>query len=693
MNGTNMITLTQQQKFLHKFPCFTKLSTAEIGELSKLAEEVIYDVDTPITTQGEIVDSVYLIVEGTAEVFYEVKPGENSQRQLVAVLRQGEAIGLDDFGLYSKTGLRTASVIPTTKVILLRFPLTSFMQFFLEHSELNENISKTALRIKLIKGSFPFVSFSDENIYRLIQYISDIAVPAGEIIFNIGDRVDKCYLICSGSVEIFIPDDSKLAPLATLTKNAIFGESALITTQIRNFSARAIENCNLLVLDKDDFFKLMSEWHITTDLLNVSILENAQPLINKSVIVYQQRSTETVNVITLKNPEKNSYYQLSEEGWFVYQNLNGVNTSKEIIEKLYKAYSIQAPDFVYDLIKDLIENNFVFYSRDKNDDLTRVTAISYGQQAFHEISGTTLEACANIPKEEVTWINVEGLNNLNIIKKIAADYKLHPLTVGDILNSDQQARYDEFPKYEFMILKLVEFDSKKCSLSTNQISLILGKKYILTFQQRETSLLNHINYRLHTRQGQRIREHGADYLAYLLVNRLIEQYFSVLNEIGDGIEKIEEVILSSPSQKVVKQLYRFKRTILDLQKIVWPTREILNHLTHDTSGVVTSYTELFFKDAYDHVAQVIDMIETYRNMLSGMLDVYLSSVSSRTNEIIRVLTIFSVTFIPISFITSYFGMNFEIPGIHAKNGIYVSTSIMILIVFGMLFYFKKKKWF
>lgn len=320
-----------------------------------------------------------------------------------------------------------------------------------------------------------------------------------------------------------------------------------------------------------------------------------------------------------------------------------------------------------------------------------VTVFIYNDCEMHETTGPQLPP--SLPTLDMTWINIDGLNDTALIDQITARYQLHPLTVEDILNVQQRSKVEEFDHYLFITLRVLFWDAVVHTFSTEQLSLIVGQDFVLSFQEKSSGLFNIIYERLRADGAQRLRQHGSDYLAYRLIDVVVDQYFIVLEGLGDRIEDLEERIIANPSSKNSRMLYHLKRQILMLRKAVWPTREAISHLLQVERDIITPFTRLYLRDVYDHTIQAIDSLETFRDMLASILDVYLSSISNRMNEVMKVLTIIATIFIPITFIASVFGMNFKyMPELEWRFGYHIALGIMFFIALIMLYFFHRKKW-
>lgn len=324
---------------------------------------------------------------------------------------------------------------------------------------------------------------------------------------------------------------------------------------------------------------------------------------------------------------------------------------------------------------------------------TRLNVLTYSEQQVKETQGNTLEeVLPNQSSAGVTWIQVEGLQNVALIEQLAKTYRIHPLTIEDILNVEQRPKVEEFENYLFITLKVLTWNPKKSTFTTEQISFVLGKDFLLSFQERENPYFTPICERLKNNTNQRMRQQGADYLVYRLMDAIVDYYFVVLEGLGDQIEDIENSIITDPKPQNTRTIYRLKRQLMIVRKAIWPMREAVSHLTQ-MEDTFTSFTRIYLRDLYDHVVQAIDTVETCRDILASMLDVYLSSLTNRMNEIMKTLTIIATIFIPITFIASFYGMNFQnMPELHWRYGYAMVIGLMVLMTLGMCVYFRRKKW-
>jgi len=334
------------------------------------------------------------------------------------------------------------------------------------------------------------------------------------------------------------------------------------------------------------------------------------------------------------------------------------------------------------------------YTGNKKITTPTISIFNYNGNNFREKKDTHLDTDFLLENQAgTTWINVEGLHDIELIKKLAEFYQLHPLTIEDILNNDQRPKVEEFEGYIYITTKMIKWSTKTKNFHIEEFSIIIGKNYILTFQDCKTNIFDDLQERLRSTTKQRLREQGSDYLAYRLIDTVVDHYFVVLEVLGNQIEKIEDKIISSPTPQNARTIYRLKHKMLILRKSIWPMREVISHLLQISQDSISSFTHVYLRDVYDHAVQAIDTLETFRDMLSNILDIYLSSLTARMNEIMKVLTMIATVFIPITFLASVFGMNFDnMPELHWHYGYYIVLGIMAIIAVCMIFFFRRKKW-
>jgi magnesium transporter len=333
-----------------------------------------------------------------------------------------------------------------------------------------------------------------------------------------------------------------------------------------------------------------------------------------------------------------------------------------------------------------------YIGKERNEPI-EISLFNYHQDHLDEKNSVSVEeAIAFCDLNLTTWINVNGIHNVDAIEKICTHFNIHPLTIEDIIHTDQRPKLEENEDYLFLVLKMLEYDEKHKRLQTEQVSMILGKNYVISFQERSGDTFEPVRNRLRIGKG-RIRKAGADYLLYALLDTIIDNYFYILEKIGDALEEIEEELLVSPGTRSLTSLYNLKRETVVLRRSIWPLREVVNKLEREEIKQIKKETRYFLRDVYDHTIRVIETIENFRDMLSSMLDLYQSTISNRMNMIMKVLTIISTIFIPLTFIVGVYGMNFvHMPELEWQYGYLGVWFIMIIVFITMLLFFRRKKW-
>ncbi|MDY7011626.1 MAG: magnesium/cobalt transporter CorA [Planctomycetota bacterium] len=333
------------------------------------------------------------------------------------------------------------------------------------------------------------------------------------------------------------------------------------------------------------------------------------------------------------------------------------------------------------------------YTGEKKPEAVRITVMDYDGEQFLEKPFKKVEDCFVFKdKPSVTWINISSIHDETLVRTLSERFGLHPLVQEDILNADQRPKMEDYADYIYLVLKMLQWDGENGEILIEQVSLIIGSNFVISFQEREGDVFDPIRDRIRTGKG-RIRKMGADYLAYSLIDAIVDGYFIVLEKLGDKIEEIENELISTPSQKTLQEIHKLKRESLFIRKSIWPLREVAHGMGRAESSLISDATGLYLRDVYDHTVQVIDTMETFRDMLAGMLDTYLSSLSNRMNEVMKVLTIMASIFIPLTFIAGIYGMNFEhMPELKWVWAYPVALAMMLVIAAGMIVYFRKKKW-
>jgi magnesium transporter len=328
---------------------------------------------------------------------------------------------------------------------------------------------------------------------------------------------------------------------------------------------------------------------------------------------------------------------------------------------------------------------------EKKSDEVKITVIDYDEKSFDEIEVKNVEECFPFKdKPSVTWINIDGISKTDVIENIGKNYGFHSLVSEDILNTGQRPKFEDYEDYVYIVLKMLH--QPKDEILAEQVSIIIGKNYVISFQEASGDVFKSIRDRIRNGKG-RIRKMGADYLAYSLIDSIVDNYYIVLETLGDKLEEIEDNVVNNPTPDILKTIHGMKRELIFLKKSIWPLREVVSSFNRVESKLIKKSTNIFIRDLYDHTIQVIDTIETFRDMNSGMLDIYMSSVSNKMNEVMKVLTIFAAIFIPLTFIAGIYGMNFQyMPELGWQWGYFTVVGFMAIVGVILLFYFKIKKW-
>lgn len=331
---------------------------------------------------------------------------------------------------------------------------------------------------------------------------------------------------------------------------------------------------------------------------------------------------------------------------------------------------------------------------EQRTEIPRITLIQYDGQTFSEGEASSLEQCASQMKENpgIFWINIDGIHEMSLMGKAGELFGIHPLTLEDIVNTEQRPKTETYDSYLFFSLKMLSPGKKKEEQVSEQISILLGDRLVITFQERPGDVFDQVRERLRQTKG-RIRTQKADYLAYALLDSVVDSYFDLLERLGDEMEDLEELVLRNPSKQMVPRIHNLKRRALVLRRAVWPLRELVSTFEKSESPLLEKSTRVYLRDVYDHTIQIIDGVEVSREIISGLMDLYLSSLSNRTNEVMKVLTIVATIFIPLTFLAGVYGMNFKhMPELAWRWAYPAVWGVMIVAALGMLWYFRRKKW-
>jgi len=333
------------------------------------------------------------------------------------------------------------------------------------------------------------------------------------------------------------------------------------------------------------------------------------------------------------------------------------------------------------------------YVGDEKPEETKIALVDYDESRLREEEVKTVDVCAAVKElPTVTWINVEGLNDVDTLRRIGECFELHPLVMEDILNTDQRPRIEDHGDKLYVVLKSLRYDGDSNQVVSEQISLILGPTFVLSFQERQSDIFDTVKERIRTARG-RIRSSGPDYLAYALLDVVVDAYFLALEAMGDRIDRLESELMADPTPATLRVIQTLKTDGLLVRKALWPLREASSRLARGDSPLVKEATLLYLRDLYDHTVQAVDTAESFREILAGMLDIYLSNVSNTMNSVMKVLTLVATVFMPLTLLVGIYGMNFQyMPELRLPWGYAAVWVAMICIGIGMLAYFRVRRW-
>jgi len=333
----------------------------------------------------------------------------------------------------------------------------------------------------------------------------------------------------------------------------------------------------------------------------------------------------------------------------------------------------------------------IIYTGENKGERIKISLIEYNETEFVEQEFYDLSECiSQIKPHLVKWINVEGVHKIEVLEKIGKLYDIHPLTLEDIAHVDQRPKFEDYDNYVVAIMKMINFTEE---VQTEQLSIVLFENMVISFQEPHGGdAFDIIRNRLRQAKG-RIRKCGADYLAYALMDAVVDCYFHAIEKIGDIVEEIEEKIIANEGQESLLKLYELKREMIGLRKQVWPMRDMISNMVRSETKLINPSTDIYLRDLQDHVTRIIDTVETYRDLLSGIMDIYLSTNANKMNEVMKVLTIMSSIFIPVTFVAGVYGMNFDyMPELKSPYGYAITWGVMLSIMIGLIIYFRRKKW-
>ncbi|REJ49458.1 MAG: magnesium and cobalt transport protein CorA [Microcystis wesenbergii TW10] len=326
---------------------------------------------------------------------------------------------------------------------------------------------------------------------------------------------------------------------------------------------------------------------------------------------------------------------------------------------------------------------------------SRIILIDYDEDNAIRKVDITPNACAPyIGTNTVSWMDIQGLGSETVLKQVGEIFNLHPLLLEDVVNVPQRPKLEDYNNQLLVISQMVRLKEDESGFDTEQVSFVLGKRYLLSFQEEELQdCFEIVRDRIRTSQG-RVRKSGADYLTYLLLDTIIDGYFPVVEHYEDRIEALEDMIISNPDRDTMQEIYDVRRELLALRRLIWPMRNVLHLLMRDHHGIVSDEVQIYFRDSYDHVIQILEIIEAYRELAASLMDVYMSTMGNKLNEIMKFLTVISTIFIPLTFIVGVYGMNFEnMPELKGEWSYFLVWLVMLAVAGGLIFYFWRKGWF
>jgi magnesium transporter len=334
----------------------------------------------------------------------------------------------------------------------------------------------------------------------------------------------------------------------------------------------------------------------------------------------------------------------------------------------------------------------LIHTGDSRGKAPEVDALLYGPEVCESRHPKDPHKLPEVPENGVLWVTVTGVDDAAVLEAVGQRFGLHPLVLEDVMNVVERPKLEDFGDYIFLVLKILSYDDVNDELLTQQVSLVLGRGWVVSFLEHEHPLVDNIRQRIESGVG-RFRQAGADYLAYALIDIIVDQFFVVLEMVEDDMERLEEEVVENPGPDMLQRIHRLKNAMVVLRKAVWPLREVLGVLERGETPLVQERTQVYMRDVYDHTIQIIDTVETFRDILSGLVDIHLSSVSNRLNEVMKVLTIIATVFMPLSFFAGVYGMNFKhFPEVEWAYGYPAFWVICAVTVGLMLRYFRRKRW-
>ncbi|HKB84290.1 MAG TPA: magnesium/cobalt transporter CorA [Burkholderiales bacterium] len=333
------------------------------------------------------------------------------------------------------------------------------------------------------------------------------------------------------------------------------------------------------------------------------------------------------------------------------------------------------------------------YTGDAKPPMPRVTMLDYDEHKVVEKELVRVDDCIPFKDAQtVTWINVDSVTEPGLLENFGRVMGFHGLMLEDILNTDQRPKFEDYGNYIYIVVKMLDFDARKGEIETEQLSLILGPNYVISFQERAGDFFDPLRERIRRSLG-RVRKLGTDYLAYAILDVIVDHYFAVLEKLGEKIEQLEDSVITDPREGTARAVHAVRREMIFVRKSVWPLREVITSLQRSESALIRESNAAYFRDLQDHIMRVTDGVDTFRDLLNGMLDSYYSTITTRTNSVVKVLTLFSAIFMPLTFITGIFGMNFRnFPELEWHYGFQGTLILMVIVIATMVAIFRWKKW-
>ncbi|NTU59136.1 MAG: magnesium/cobalt transporter CorA [Chlorobiaceae bacterium] len=323
-----------------------------------------------------------------------------------------------------------------------------------------------------------------------------------------------------------------------------------------------------------------------------------------------------------------------------------------------------------------------------------VTMIAYDESEFVTRQFEDLKQCVPFVEQyQVVWVDICGLHDISLIGQAGEVFGIDNLTLEDVLHTGQRPKVEDFERYLYLVLQMLEYDNGISGISREQLSIVIGKNYVVTFQEKQGDMFDPVRQRIGN-AGSKVRKQGADYLACTLVDAVVDHYLSILEEVENTIDQLEAALLENYSRKTFESIYALKRELIILRKSVWPLREAIGYVSRNDIQVIGDSVEPYYRDIYDHIILVIDTVEVFRDIVTGMQETYLASVNNRMNEVMKFLTMIATIFMPLSFIAGLYGMNFHyMPELELRWGYFAVLGVMLLIFVGMVLFYRSRKWY